>query len=293
TSTAIIAAALKHSNKLKSDIGKKIMGASAVNDVLGLLMFSVVMQMNSSSLSVVSISVKAIAAVLMMGFFFMIGKLLSNQLHRLEFWGFRNGHSNMSLLATLLLAFVFASFLELIGLSAIIGAFVAGLALEQVENKSFRQGVESLEVIFGSIFFVTLGLLVTNLKDVIMNLHVVVVLVIATIISKYLAGFIAGGWFNLKPRDSKLIGLGMMPVGEIAALVALKGLQSGVFDNAVYSNVIFVGVATSIFVPMMLDKALGIMPKKRAMRIKVKHNGAYNVNKKKSAFSAVPLLNRL
>ncbi|MBN1502874.1 cation:proton antiporter, partial [Candidatus Woesearchaeota archaeon] len=150
-------------------------------------------------------------------------------------------------------------------------AFVAGLSLEHIENKNFKIGAEYFELIFGSVFFVSLGIL-TNLKLVFSNINFIIVLTLAAIFSKFFGTYIGSRLSRINNKASEVISVGMIPIGEIAAITALIALNKGIFDSSIYSSVIFVGIITAIYSPVVLKKILGIqIQTKKAFNFKIKH----------------------
>ena len=110
---------------------------------------------------------------------------------------------------------------ELIGLSAIIGSFLAGVSLAQVKlkhSKSFRDGAEHLQVIFASIFFISLGVL--------LDLHVItldliwfmLILTGVALLTKFIGCGVPAKLQGINARDSAIIGIGMVPRGEVAMI---------------------------------------------------------------------------
>ena len=154
------------------------------------------------------------------------------------------------------------------------GAFVAGLSLEHIKDKNFKIGAEYLELIFGSIFFVSLGILVENLFDPLHNIFLVVALLGAAIFGKTIGGYIGArfGKSRIIKKNSFIIGFSLSPIGEIAALAALVAYQQGILNNEIYSSIIFVGILSSVIVPMTLMKIFGHEYKiKKSFKLNIKH----------------------
>lgn len=274
TSSAVVAVLLKETNNLKSDVGKIILGASAINDIIGLMIFSLVIRSTEVHMSLSAIIYRVFVAILYLVVFFIIGKKLSKYLRNLEYWGKMNNHPKLGFIFTLLIAFFFGAVSEVIGLSTMMGAFVAGLALEHIKDKNFKIGAEYLEIIFGSIFFVSLGILVENLFDPLKNIFLVIALLIAAILGKTIGGYIGAriGKSRLIKKNSIIIGFSLSPIGEIAALAALVALQEGIFNNEIYSSIIFVSIISSIIIPMGIMKMFGYSPEsKKRFKLDIKH----------------------
>ena len=274
TSSAVIASLLKETGKLKSNTGKIILGASAINDIIGLLIFSLVTRSTQVEMNISGIIFQVVIAILYLIVFFIIGKKLSRYLRKLEYWGNMHNHPKIGFIFTLLIAFFFGAVSELIGLSTMMGAFVAGLSLEHIKDKNFKIGAEYLELIFGSIFFVSLGILVENLFDPLHNIFLVVALLGAAIFGKTIGGYIGArfGKSRIIKKNSFIIGFSLSPIGEIAALAALVAYQQGILNNETYSSIIFVGILSSVIVPMTLMKIFGHEHKiRKSFKLNIKH----------------------
>ena len=250
------------------------MGGSAINDIIGLIIFSIVVSAIKTKMTLSTIFFKVFLSILFIFAFFKIGKKLSKYLKKIEYWGLMNGHKKIGFTFSLMIAFFFAAISEIVGLSTIMGAFVAGLALEHIKDRDFRIGAEYLEMIFGSIFFVSLGLLVNSLFDPLKNILIVVCLLGAAILGKLIGGYYACriGKTKLTKKESIIAGIGLSPIGEIAALAALVAFQNGIFTSEIYSSIIFVSIISSVIVPMILVKLMNIKKEQKSeFRLDIKH----------------------
>ncbi len=144
---------------------------------------------------------------------------------------------------------------ELMGLSAIVGAFVAGASLAGVtlrNGKDISRGSESLMIIFSSIFFISLGILAdVRTLDARLLLFLLALTAVA-FISKMVG---CGGAVLITHgslRDSAIIGLGMAPRGEVAMIIALIGLDRGLINQEVYVSIILMSLLTTIVTPIIL-----------------------------------------
>jgi Kef-type K+ transport system membrane component KefB len=271
TSSAVVASTLRQTDMLKSPLGKVIMGACAVDDIAGLIILSVVIKISEVGFSIEAVVNRVVLAVLFLFVFFIVGVKISKYLRRLEYWGAAHGHHNLGFIFTLMLAFLYASISETIGLSAIMGAFVAGLSLEHIENKNFRLGAEYFEMIFGSIFFVSLGILINNLIDPLKNIMFVGIILAVAIAAKYTGSFVGAKLSNINKRESMVISVGMVPIGEIAAIAALVALEKGIFDNSTYSSIILAGIVTCILAPIVLKNMFGRIDSRQPYKFNIRH----------------------
>jgi Kef-type K+ transport system membrane component KefB len=154
-----------------------------------------------------------------------------------------------------MVAFFYAMVAELIGLSAIVGAFIAGVSLEGANlrcSKDFKEGAEYLRIIFASIFFVSLGILVDFKQIELQTLWFLLALTFVGLISKVLGCGIPAKLHGMNWKDSTAVGFGMTPRGEVAMIVALLGLDRGIINQPLYAAVIAMSLLTTIFPPFII-----------------------------------------
>jgi Kef-type K+ transport system membrane component KefB len=158
-----------------------------------------------------------------------------------------------------MVAFFYAMCSELIGLSAIVGSFLAGASFAGVKltrGKIFKEGAEHLQVIFASIFFVSLGIII-DLHAITPNLiWFVLALSVVAILSKIIGCGVPALVQRMSFKDSLIIGTGMVPRGEVAMIVALIGLNQNLIDQGTYSVLILMSLLTTIIPPIILKNWL-------------------------------------
>jgi Kef-type K+ transport system membrane component KefB len=257
TSVGITARVLRDLGQMQSHAARVILGAAVIDDVLGLVILAVVVGVVATGGfelgSVAKISLLSAAfllAVLWLGE--RVGAGAARVLAALE-------RRNAKLLAPLLLAFATAWLVNQIGLAAIIGAFAAGLLLRDEHFTAKDGGPESLheilaplESVFAPVFFVLIGMQVNLalLADP-ATLALGGALTVVAIASKLVAGFFAG-----PKADKWVVGLGMVPRGEVGLIFASIGKSLGVIDGGVFSAVVLMVIATTLFAPIALDRVL-------------------------------------
>ncbi|MCE5195103.1 MAG: cation:proton antiporter [Nitrospiraceae bacterium] len=256
TSIAITAGVLKEMNKLNTSVAKAIIGAAVVDDALGLIALSVAVQFvkgeDFAFIKIFIISVEAIA-------FLIAGILAAPYLKklflRLDKMKFSKEHTHFLFIAAIMFCFFCASIAQIIGLSAIVGAFLAGAVLEGIKfknSKDLKEGAEYLHVIFGAIFFISLGIL-TNMKELTFNMlpFFLTLLLIAVLTKVFGCG--AAAWIaGFKKHESLFIGFGMSPRGEVAMIVALIGLTSNIINQDIYVSIVLMSVITTIITPFVI-----------------------------------------
>jgi len=140
------------------------------------------------------------------------------------------------------------------GVAAIIGAFLAGLALAESITprvKDLAQGVTELLVPF---FLAGIGLhLDLTVFSEWRNILLAGIILVAAVISKFVGCGL--GALNLGKADALRVGVGMIPRGEVGMVVAQIGLGLGIIEQHVYGAVVFMSVATTVVAPPLINKA--------------------------------------
>ena len=260
TSIAITANVLQELGKLKTEIAGVIIGAAVIDDVLSLLVLSLTEQMGSGGISAsetLFLGIKAIAfiAVAVLAGKFIIIKIL---LH-VEKGALVKKYPEFIFVLVMMVAFLYALTASLAGLSAIVGAFLAGVILEGVHlknAKAFHEGADYLRIIFASIFFVSLGVL-ADLKalDTDTIIFILVLSVVAFLSKLFGCGLIAR-LQKMDWRSSITVGVGMSPRGEVAMIVALIGLREQIIEQKTYVSLVLMALLTTLVVPPLLKLLL-------------------------------------
>ncbi|MCU0850085.1 MAG: cation:proton antiporter [Candidatus Thermoplasmatota archaeon] len=256
TSIAITANVLREMGKLQTEAAKAIIGAAVIDDVLGLLVLSFSMQVTHDTISIVPIVLVIIEAVIFMVIGAYVGHVyLSRLIEKLDATKLAGRFPETIFLFAMVIAFFYAMIAELIGLSAIVGAFLAGVALTSCtikHGKNFKEGAEYLMIIFASIFFVSLGILADFHTLTLQILWFLITLTIVAFLTKIIGCYVGARIGRMSHKNSLIVGMGMAPRGEVAMIVALIGLNLGVIQQDIYVSIILMSLLTTIFVPIVL-----------------------------------------
>jgi Kef-type K+ transport system membrane component KefB len=260
TSVGITAMVLQEMKMEHTEIAHTILGAAVIDDVLGLLMLAIISGIVlTGSIDLVHISITVITAIVFLIATIYIGpyfiRLFVRMFCRLDI-------IEAKMFVSYLFVMVMAWMANLAGLATIIGAFAAGLILQDTYFESWdddrkcpvtiKDLIMPLEVILVPIFFVLMGLQVkleTFLQQDVMLLAVG--LLVAAVIGKILSGF---GAFGVNNRMA--IGIGMMPRGEVGLIFAAIGKSLGVLDDALFSAVVLMVVVTTLLSPPLFKHCL-------------------------------------
>ncbi len=260
TSIGITARVLQDLNRTQTREAQVILGAAIIDDVLGLLMLAIV------SGIIVSGGVEfsnIITIILVASMFLVLAFLLGPY-----FLSFVIKHSwrldvvEAKMFVAFLFVMVLAWMANLAGLATIIGAFAAGVILQDTyfehwskqNEKRYRikELVMPLEVILVPIFFVLMGIQVK--VETFLDPHVIIMatgLTIAAVIGKLVSGLGAG-----KGVRHLAIGAGMIPRGEVGLIFASIGKSLGVINDALFSAVVLMVIVTTMMTPPLLKYAM-------------------------------------
>jgi Kef-type K+ transport system membrane component KefB len=256
TSVAITANVLREMGKLQTEAAKAIIGAAVIDDVLGLLVLSFSMQVVNDSVSLFPLILIIIEAIVFMVLGGYIGYVyLSKLLEKFDTTKLAGRFPETVFIFAMMIAFFYAMIAELIGLSAIVGAFLAGVTLTGViikRGKNFKEGAEYLQIIFASIFFVSLGVLADFHTLTLQILWFLIALTIVAFLTKIIGCYVGARIGRMNHKNSLTVGMGMAPRGEVAMIVALIGLNIGIIKQDIYVSLILMSLLTTIFVPIVL-----------------------------------------
>ncbi|GAA3409749.1 cation:proton antiporter [Paenibacillus hodogayensis] len=247
TSVSISVQALKEMGKLQTREGATILGAAVIDDILVIVALAFVMSLAGSDVHLGWIIVKKLVFfIVAIGVAWKGVPWMMRAFARLKI-------SQPVVTAALILCFAYACFAEYTGVAAIIGAYIAGLAISQTDYK--HEVVEKTETIgyslFVPVFFVSVGIS-AEFSGVMDNIGWIVALSVVAIASKLigasfgakLAGF---GW-----GSSLGIGAAMVSRGEVALIIASMGREAGLIDADMFAGLVVVVLVTTLVTPPLM-----------------------------------------
>jgi Kef-type K+ transport system membrane component KefB len=256
TSIAITANVLREMGKLQTETAKAIIGAAVIDDILALLALSISEGLVSGEISAMPVLITAIKAIVFIVGGVFIGMLVFNKLLvRLDRTNICRKYPESIFIFTIMIAFLYAMAAEYVGLSAIVGSFLAGASFTSVklsQGDIFREGAEHLQIIFASIFFVSLGVIMDIHAITVTLIWFVLALTAVAIITKAVGCGLPALLQRMSFKDSLIVGMGMVPRGEVAMIVALIGLNQNLINQGTYSVLILMSLLTTIIPPLLL-----------------------------------------
>lgn len=250
TSVGITARVLGSMGLLDKETSRIILGAAVIDDILGLIILSLVSAVSQGSVSYTGLAKTAGAAILFTAFVALIGsKLMTAIAPAIDRLRLSKPFFNLGLI--LCLGLSVASIY--VGVAAIIGAFLAGMALAEATEDNVKMhwltsGVTEFLVPF---FLVNIGMQLD--LAVFRDMSVVtlaIIITVAAVVTKFV-GCSLGAW-GMSRREMAQIGVGMVPRGEVGIVVAQIGLGLGVISGHFFASVLFMAVATTLIAPPLI-----------------------------------------
>lgn len=258
TSVGITARVLKDMQKLRTREAKTILGAAMLDDILGLIILAIV----SGIVITGVVNLEMVGRTLLFAVLFFVVALACGPwiLRKIIAWFNFLDPWEAKLLTAFLFMMCCAWLATVVQLAAIIGAFVAGIILHDgffesreraLKNPlSIRHLMAPLESIFAPLFFILIGIEVKI--ETFTDWHVLLIaagLVLVAILGKLLSGL--GG---AKKDDRWLIGIGMLPRGEVGLIFASIGKALGVMSEQIFAAIVVMVIVTTVITPILLKQ---------------------------------------
>lgn len=256
TSVSITVETLKELGKLNTRAGINILGAAVIDDILGLILISIVLVLAQSSgtsgtLSIIYVFIKIILFCL----FSILGVIyLPKYINK-----FHNHIKPGRSLLTFSIAFaIFIAYIaESLGIAAITGAYICGLMLSSLPQKEYlERNIKAISSGFLSlIFFASVGI-EANLNG--LNLEIIFItlaMFIIAVVGKVIGCAGAARLIKMSRSESVQIGAGMISRGEVAIITANIGLQKGLISEEIFLPTLIVVILTTIITPILLKLA--------------------------------------
>ncbi len=252
TSVGITAQVLAAKGLLQERASRIILAAAVIDDVLGLLVLALVSSVAEGHINLVSL---AITGLIASGFTVLVAKYGTRTFRHIvprveQKLAVEEGQFHLTLVVLFALAFAAVY----IGVAAIVGAFLAGMALSETVDQRVRDLAHGITELLVPFFLVGIGLhLDISVFASRQTLVISAAICAVAVLSKFV-GCGLGTW-RLGPTDMLRVGVGMIPRGEVGMVVAQIGLSMGVIEKRVYAVVVFMAIATTLVSPPLLKYA--------------------------------------
>lgn len=253
TSVGITARVMRDMGVLRSQEARVILGAAVVDDILGLLLLAIVSSWGEGNVDVVELGLTAAGAVGFVIFAALVGTRVTRRysihLERLHV-------GNAPFMVAMMLMLGLSALAGVIGLAAIIGAFLAGMMLAEADERfELERQARPVYEFLVPFFFVVIGTKVdpdafTDVEILGLSLAVTAL----AIVGKLLGGGLGA---RLPLRSSAIVGVGMVPRGEVGLVAAGIGSGIGAVSGDMFSVVVFMSIATTILAPPVLVRLYG------------------------------------
>ncbi|MDM0606225.1 cation:proton antiporter [Clostridium perfringens] len=267
TSVSITVETLKEMGKLNTRAGNAILGAAIIDDILGIIALTITTSLADPSINVIIVLAKIVMFFIFAGF---AGYLFH--------WAFikLDERYQRDLRRFVIIAFVFCLLLsfcaeEFFGVADITGAFIAGLVIsDSNRSKYLNSRFETLSyMLLSPIFFASIGIKV-QLTAMTKTIFVfAILLLIVAILSKVLGCALGAKLCKYSNREAIQIGTGMISRGEVALIVANKGIAMGLMLPEFLAPVVIVVVVTTIVTPILLKVVFNNKSKSVDLNVKV------------------------
>lgn len=250
TSVGITARVLSAMGLLDAPTARIILGAAVIDDILGLLVLAIVSSMAAGAVNYVEILTTAALAI---GFTVFVTLVAAPVVTRVAPKAdlLRSEHAMFILGLILCLGLSVAA--AFIGVAAIIGSFLAGMALAEAseDHPIMHRQISGVTEFLVPFFLVNIGMQLT--LEVFRSPSVIVLCVLVTLVAVATKLFGCGlGAINLGAKRAAQVGMGMVPRGEVGIIVAQIGLSLAVIGPELYGVVLFMAVATTLIAPPFL-----------------------------------------
>jgi Kef-type K+ transport system membrane component KefB len=259
TSIGITASVFSELNFLKTREGQTVIGAAVLDDILGIVILAVVVSLGSGGGFAVGPILKLVVAA---GVFVAAALFLSRTAAPAFDWVLdRLKAPGEAAVASFLVLSLCCFAAQAIGLEAALGAFAAGLILSASRHAhAIEVAVKPLVALFATIFFVLIG---TGMDLAVLNpfnpdnhegLIMAAFLLVVAIATK-----IASGWSYVSQEKTNrlVVGLGMMPRGEVGLIFLGLGTQAGLLDKPLEAAILLMVIGTTFLAPVLLRLVLG------------------------------------
>lgn len=250
TSVSITVETLKELGKLSTKAGNAILGAALIDDILGIIALTVITSAADTSVNIVVVLLKIFA-------FFLFGSAAGILFHYVfKKWVSK---SKMDLRRFVVISFAFCLLMaysaeEFFGVADITGAFIAGLAISGTARIHYiTSRFETLSyMLLSPVFFASIGLKVVLPSMTGKIALFAVLLVVVALLSKVIGCGFGAKMCKYSKEECVQIGVGMISRGEVALIVANKGIACGLMSTVLFGPIVIMVIVTTIVTPILL-----------------------------------------
>ena len=248
TSVSITVETLREMGKLKGKVGTTILGAAVIDDIIGIIVLTIVTSLKDTSVSPITVVLKIVL-------YFVFIAVLIFVLTKLKVFVEEQDEKRRTAIICVALCFILSYISEeYFGIADITGAYFAGLMLCTMKVGPYvaRRCEIPSYLIFSPVFFASVGLKVTlGGMDASIWIFAIILLVIA-ILSKVVGCGLGAKICGCTGKEAFQVGIGMISRGEVALIVPQKGYASGMLDDVLFAPIVLVVIVTTLITPILL-----------------------------------------
>ena len=256
TSVGISARILSDKRRLNSPEGVTILAAAVIDDVLGIIILAILVGMaKTHMIGWLDVSLISLKAIGMWALFTFLGIKYASQIGgALK----KIADRNMIAIIALAMALFVAGIFEKSGLAMIIGAYVMGLSLSKTDlSFLIQEKLDPVQRLLVPVFFCVMGMLI-NLEQMFspLILKFGAIYIIAAVLGKVIGCGLPSLFLNFNMQGAMRVGIGMVPRGEVALIIAGIGLSMGIIDDRIFALAVMMTFMTTLFTPLLFDRML-------------------------------------
>ena len=254
TSVGVTGRMLIDTKMVRTRVGLTILDAAIVENIIAVVILTFLLGLVTGTIvSPVSFLIASIKILAFFIFIVLVGQKAGRYIVQAgKMLNLRVKEGLLS--AGLILIFLLAYFAEVLGLSMIIGAFLAGVILDEKHLLKIEHEIYSMAYgLFRPIFFAYIGTLVDP-QIVYTNFGWILIIFLIAVVTKVFGAGMGAKISGIKPAESLLVGIGMIPRGEVALVLTGLAARHAIFDSNLYSTVIAVIVLTMLITPPLFKQ---------------------------------------
>jgi Kef-type K+ transport system membrane component KefB len=262
TALPVIARVLMDLHIFKTKMGMVIIASAMIIDILGWIIFSIILSMMGESSGSISLGETVLITLIFTVSMLTIGRSLINRL--LPWVNTKFAWPGGLLSVAMVFCFVSAAFTEYIGIHAIFGAFIVGIAMgdsEHMSEKAKEIVHQFINNIFGPLFFVSIGLYVNFIKS--FNFTIVMVLIVAALFSKLAGAYVGARIGGLKKPQALAVGFGMNTHGTLEVILGSIALGSSLITEEIFVAIVIMVIASIVISAPLMKYSLGLAKKSK------------------------------
>lgn len=256
TSVGITMRILSDMGKMKSEEGRIILGAAVIDDVMGLIVLSMVIGLVGTAVVTPGQIIMNIAQITLIAVVFLLGSLWIGIRFMPRFLGFWQKFRTRRtfIISSFIFLLAYGYLADMVGLAAIVGAFAAGLVFETLKEKEhFEEKIKPVANLLVPIFFVMVGIRM----DVMSLANLSILPLVGVLFAVAVVGKMASGIGVVRSKASKLaVGVGMIPRGEVGLIFVAFGLKAALIDMSLYSALVLVIMLTTLLTPPFFARVM-------------------------------------